>query len=151
MAGQQFRIQGVREVDRVLKLMPREIAEKALVAALRKGAKIIRDEAETRAPVATGRLKENIRVRKARGRGASATVTIGPTRKVAHIGMFAEFGTATQAARPWLRPAFDQTAPAALVKFVNEIGKTVERAAVRLAGSFAKSGLAGPRRRRRRR
>ena len=167
MARATFKLSGARELDRVLQKLPREIGEKVLLSSLRVGAKEIKEAAKARAPVRSGGgaktvktavgggirvvrqpgfLKNSIRIARLRGSESSAAVSIGPRRE-AFYGMFQEFGTRFQPARPWLRPALDAAAGRAIAAFGKALGKKVERAAVKLAGPLAKSGLVKRRRR----
>ncbi len=158
------RIEGAAELDRVLKLLPKAIGERVLANAVRAGAKIIRDEARAKAPVRVsgglirlgkksskgripGFLRANIITAKAR-RGTSSdsvTIHVGPSRK-AFYGLFQEFGTRFHSARPFLRPAFDNNVEKAIKVIGIKLGKDIERAAVKLAGPLAKSGLVKRRR-----
>lgn len=152
MATKTFRVNGAAELDRVLKLLPKQIGAKVLQGAVMAGAKPIQEEAQRLAPRATGKLAANIiraRPRRERGRARRVgAVLIGPSTR-AFYGLFLEFGTSTIPAQPFLRPAFDAKAGEALARIGAELGKRIERAAVRLAGPLAKSGLVRRRRRRR--
>ena len=141
------RLAGARELDAMLKRLPKHLGERVLVNAVRAGAQVVRAEAKARAPVKTGRLRANIIARRAKGRGAAVTVSVGPSRK-AWYGRLVEFGTVTTGARPFLRPAFESTKRAALDRIGERLGRNIERAAVKLAGPLAKSGLVRRRRRR---
>lgn len=143
---QRTRIQGARELERVLKRLPAQIRGKVLQSAVMAGAAPIRREAKANAPVDDGTLRKSIVARKDKASGASAAVKIGPTRK-GFYGLFAEFGTSRQSAKPWLRPAFESTKRAALERIGKALARNIEKKAVALAGRFATSGLARKRRR----
>ena len=152
MAVRTSRITGAREMSRVLSKLPPKIGGRVLANAVRAGARVIAKEAKARVPVRTGALKKSIAVRKATGRRASRTgvrVHVGFLKPVSRRAHLTEFGTAHSAAQPFLRPAFDSRAPAALAKIGQILGRGIERAATKLAGSFAQSGLKSKRRRRR--
>jgi len=105
-----------------------------------------------RAPVGpTGNLKASIGQVGVRSPDKSKlTRTVGALKGAGKKGFHAhliEFGTVKMAARPFIRPAFDQTKGEALKVMGKELGKGVEKAARKLAGSFAKSGLKTRRRR----
>lgn len=140
-------LHGARELERVLKLLPKQIRGAVLQRSVMAGATPIRKAAKANAPRASGALANSIVARKDKTAGASAAVKIGPTRK-RFYGLFAEFGTSTQPAKPWLRPAFETTKGEALNRIGKALGRNIEKAAIRLAGSFAKSGLARKGRRR---
>ena len=58
-------ILGLKELERRLKALPKEVAGKNLLGrALRKSANIIRDDARANAPVDTGILRDSIKVRR---------------------------------------------------------------------------------------
>ena len=159
------RIEGAAELDRVLKRLPKAIGERVLANAVRAGAKIIRDEARAKAPVRVGGnlirlgkrsskgrlpgfLRSQIITAKARKGTSSDSVTIhvGPSTK-AFYGLFQEFGTRNHPAKPFLRPAFDGNVEKAIKGIGVKLGKDIEKAAVKLAGPLARSGLVKRRRR----
>jgi len=149
------RIQGAKELDRVLKRLPERVARNVLRGAVRKGAKVIEDEIRRRTPVgATGNLKASITQRGVRQVDKrTLTRQVGSFKGGKFKGYHAhlvEFGTVKMSARPFIRPAIDSTNIEALAVMGKELGKGIEKAAAKLAGSFAKSGLRRTRRRRRR-
>lgn len=138
-----MRIEGAKELDRVLKRLPKKIRGKVLRQALMAGARVIRKAMRQRAPVRTGKLQMSIAARRDRGAergGASVAVKVGPLGR-GFYGMFIEFGTSRQPARPWARPAFEESKNEALDKTGGQLGKAIEREAARLAGPLRKSGL----------
>ena len=145
------KLSGASEIGRVLDQLPRKLGEKALNAALRKGARVVLVAAKARAHKLTGDLRKNIRIRKlprsAAGAGAHLVLELAPK---GFYGLFHEFGTATVPAHPFMRPAFDENAEKAIAVIGAEAGRQVTVIATRLAGSFAKSGLSSRKRRRRR-
>jgi HK97 gp10 family phage protein len=160
MAGQlmQMKLLGADELNKTIKALPGELAKKVYLQSLRKGAVIVRDEAKLRAPYGSDFQKRSYTKKK---KGVATTrfvklrdeVRITVTTKTdisfamavhvgsAYWGMFQEYGTTHMAARPWLRPAFEATAEQAINAVGQALGTGVERAAVRLSGSLAKSGL----------
>lgn len=133
-------IEGAKEMDKLLKLLPVKMAASILDASVRTGAVIIRDDAKSRAPVDTGELRDSIRIQKI---GSKQTITefrVGPDKNHWY-GIFAEFGTSEDSAHPFLRPAFDTNASDALDKIGEQIGKKIEARAKKLAGPLLKSGL----------
>ena len=160
-AFERSTISGASELNAVLRKLPKEIGQKVLLSSLRAGANVIKKEAIIRAPASGlgaekrrkrsssgedyGTLKSNI---KATVTAKSAdSVTIKVHRGAAFWGQFLEFGTVNMPARPWLRPAFDATKGKAVDVIGKRLGKNVEKAAEKLAGSFATSGLKKKRRR----
>lgn len=136
------RIHGIEEVSALLRKLPRDIEGEALNSALQAGAREIVKEAKARAPVRSDARAIALSKKSTKGRlagflRASISVRSVGSRKVPRVvvtvgkafyGMFQEFGTRTQPARPWLRPAFDSAAPAALKKIIASLGKSIERA-----------------------
>lgn len=124
-------VKGLRELQERLKALPGKIATKALAASVMAGADIVRKAAIEKAPIGTephairrgkgqpkvepGFLRKNIirrRNRKAEkaasgGLDQRVTVDVG-IRGKAYYWRFVEFGTAKMAARPFLRPAFEE-------------------------------------------
>ena len=139
-------IKGAAEMARVLRALPGKIGDRLLANAVRAGGRVILKEAKRRVPVKTGRLRDSLVVKKDRTRPGVVVVHVGATYAARHAHLV-EFGTVHSAARPFLRPAFDETAGEALAKIGDTLGRGIERAAAKLAGSFAKSGQ-GRRRRR---
>lgn len=160
-------IKGGKELARILNLLPKEIGAKVLSSALMTGAGVIQREIQERAPVrkdanakafGTGRrsarskgrlggfLRKSITRRRLRGntnKQARVAITLGN----AFYGKFLEFGTSTITKKPFIRPAFDDSGPLAVKKITGDLGKKIEKAAVKLAGKFKTSGLASRRRR----
>jgi HK97 gp10 family phage protein len=149
---------GADQLNKTLKLLPGELAKNVYMQSLRKGAVLVRDAAKERAPYGSDFEKRSYTKKK---KGVATThfvklrdeIRITVTTKTdisfavavhvgaAYWGMFSEFGTSHQAAKPWLRPAFDGSAEDALNMIGQSLGKGVERAADKLCGSLAKSGL----------
>lgn len=149
---------GADELNKTLKQLPKELSQKVYMQSLRKGAVLMRDAAKERAPygsdfekrsyarkkkgVATThfvKLRDEIRITVTTKTDISFAVAVHVG--AAYWGMFQEYGTSHQAARPWLRPAFDATAELSINTIGQALGAGVERAAERLAGPLAKSGL----------
>jgi len=75
---------------------------------LTQGAAIVRDRAEARAPRRTEQLATTMVVEPVEKGHESATVAVGP-HKDAFYGLFQELGTSTMPAKPFLRPALDES------------------------------------------
>ena len=142
-----FRVEGAREMEKVLKLLPDRVAEKALAGAVLASANVIKREMKARAPVDTGGLKKSIIAKRDKTTRSSVTYLVGPSTK-GFFGMFTEFGTRFIPARPWMRPAFDTSIRPAIDKMGERLGKNIQREARKLAGEFRKSGLGVKRSRR---
>lgn len=140
-------LRGAREIERVLRGLPRAVSEDVLRRSLRVGANLVRKEAVARAPMAEqislvnkhylfskrkyGHLRDNIRVTQTKHRMGAAQMTIHTGR--AFWGMFLEFGTVKMAARPWLGPAFEATHRAALALVGERLALNISKAAAMLA------------------
>ena len=69
----------------------------------------VRDEARSRAPISTGKLKKDIRVKTAQDKLSAEVTYMG--KKRAFYGKFIEFGTRFMPARPFLGPAWEKLRP----------------------------------------
>ena len=84
------------------------VTQKRIIArAIRAGAEPIRARAEELAPIETGVLRESMTINVTEQSATEAIGKIGPARR-GFYGTFDEFGTAHQAAQPFLRPAYDE-------------------------------------------
>lgn len=146
--ARKSQILGASALDKVLGQLPGEIGEAVLQRALRKGAALIVRAARKRVPVRSGELKRAIAVNKGRRKKAERLL-IGfrkPHSRRAHL---TEFGTSTQPAQPFIRPAVEEQGQAAIDAIGEALGKEIDKAASKLAGPYAQSGLARRRGRRR--
>ncbi len=133
---------GVRALNRVLRKLPKKIQGRVLQSAAAAGGRVISKAAKQNVAVATGALRDSIAARKPSGKGrSSGIVLVGPTWPQGAHGHLVEFGTEHMRAQPWLRPAWDAKKDVALDKIGVSLGRAVERAAVKIAGSFQKSGF----------
>lgn len=149
---------GADELNSAIQRLPRELADKVYLQALRKGANLVRDKAKERAPYGRDfskraftrskkgtsrtelfKLRDQVKVTVTLKTGVSfaMAVHIG----AAYWGMFQEFGTSKMSAHPWFRPAWDASGEDALTIIGESLGKGIERTAERLAGPLSKSGL----------
>lgn len=93
---------------KTLGALPKNIQNNVMSGAIRSSANVIRDEAKRLAPVDKGALKKGIKTvkRSARNGEYRFTVTTGRSGWYAH---FIEFGTVKMSAKPFMRPAMEQT------------------------------------------
>lgn len=159
---QTVHIKGAREMEQVLRRLPAQLAKKTLAAALRDAAEPILDEARRLAPVGQeskgrvrlrttqrgkvtishyGKLKPSLRIATVPDRLTPHSASVVVTAGKAFWGMFVEFGTRFMAAKPFLRPAFEAKKMEALNRLGKALGERIEKAAKKLAGPYAKSGL----------
>lgn len=142
------RVEGLREIERALKELPKATGKTILRNALKKRAKPIADAARAAAPVRAvggGQLRDSIAVSTklsrrqaslARKEGKSAVEVYagaGPLPQ-AHLE---EFGGPNNAPRPFMRPAWDQHKDGVLRGLADDLWKSIERAARRLANKKA--------------
>jgi HK97 gp10 family phage protein len=130
MAKTEMRLEGLSELLRKLTTLSSDIGSKGggpLRLALFAATKLMRDDAQQRAPVDTGRLQRNVIAfrdrdprssgvteqygitfrRGKQGRQRRSYHTTARGEKDAFYGRFVEFGTSKAPAQPFLRPAFE--------------------------------------------
>ncbi|WP_283149735.1 HK97-gp10 family putative phage morphogenesis protein [Silvimonas soli] len=135
------KLTGLDDLKRKLRELPKRVETRVVKVALKKGGEIIRDAAISRAPEDSGLLKKNIVYRALSAKKGQVGVRKQAQKHVdnpqnrrmrrvgkryysdgpAFYGRFVEFGTKNMAAHPFMRPAFDATAPAA----IDAIGKAL--------------------------
>lgn len=112
-----MRFEGGEELARAFDQLSVGVTKRVWQAALYEGGEPIRRRGESNAPHKPGApdIKANIVMSTARASryDAAAALAIGPARGFAY-GLPNEIGTYKQAARPFMRPAFDSEAPKAL-------------------------------------
>lgn len=152
MSGTILKLQGLSALlDQLVELGP-ELGQKTLVSAARRAFKPVLTTARQLVPVDSGALRESLRLASIKPKGGEAVAVVGiifGAAKQAAVaaaafggGMpparrwhFIEFGTAHQAAHPFLRPALDQNASAVLELLRDEMSKGIIRAAAKKKGS----------------
>lgn len=135
-------------MDRVLRGLPRALVERELQGGLMTASNPMRRALMSAAPKLTGRAAAKVSRRRVRKTEHSATVLLGWFRDGFYL-VFEEYGTAYQPARPFARPVWDAGAAGLLDAFGEAMGKRLEKAARRAAGSYRQSGFAPGRSRRR--
>lgn len=153
------KVTGLKELEKALMELPKEVAQRPLRAAVNAGAKVVMDEAKNRAPQGeTGNLRKAIyRTRTRRGSGTGKeTYVVGvrkgkmkyadtannrrlkrvgktyQTRGLAYYWRFLEFGTSKLSARPFLRPAFEAKKDAAVDAIKAKLAEAIEKTAAKL-------------------
>jgi HK97 gp10 family phage protein len=148
-----FKVEGLQELERRLLEFGPKVARNGLRAANFAGAKVFREAAKQAAPVRTGLLKASIATFKrptapnvakhsvgVRGLRLKYANTAENRRKrrvgkkyqadgPAFYGRFLEFGTSKMAARPFLRPAFQNNIGNAIDAVKERLAKAIELAA----------------------
>lgn len=139
---QQVKVEGLSELLRALKELPKELHKGPLRAAVSAGIKVVQKQAIINAPMDKGTLKRAIyRTRSRDGSSRVQEMGIVGVRygkkhrkkgRDAWYWRFLEFGTIHIAARPFLRPAFEQTKSAQIEALRIKLAKSIERVAAKL-------------------
>ena len=163
----EFKIHGAKELDALLKQLPGRVASRVATNSLRAGARVIRDEAKAQVPVKTGELKRSIKVITGRAdRRDSRIVHVGVFGRMSGLAHIVEFGTGPRIAadadgymtfqvngqwvrkkqvapspqQPFLRPAAEIKAAAALNTIGTTLGAGIEKEALKLASGQGSGG-----------
>lgn len=146
----EVKIQGLKELNEALKLLPDRVAKNVLRGATNAGATIIRKEAQQRAPIYTGQVAEGHpppgTLRRAIYQKQISELS-GLLKQVFYVGVrrgknqrdrkgrsldawywrFVEFGTVKMSARPFMRPAFEAKKQAAVDAIKNYLAERIPR------------------------
>lgn len=98
------RVTGTDELNSTLKALAAKATGQNLAAALRAGGLVIETPAKAKAPVLTGNLRRSIHTEVSTG-GEKVEARVGTN---VEYGPHVEFGTSSQRAQPYLRPAYDE-------------------------------------------
>jgi HK97 gp10 family phage protein len=134
-------ILGLKELERRLKALPKEISGKNLLGkALRKGANLMRDDAKNRVPFGKGEgndddvhIRDHIKVRRdprpdMQGKNEIMYVKPFATKKFpVYYWRFLEFGTTKMPAIRFLTKAFESQKQDAVRAFQIDLGKSIVR------------------------
>jgi len=129
-------VTGLAELERQLLRLETEVAGKAVRGSLSFAARPMRDRARELAPRDTGNLSEQIQMRSELGgaqRRVAATVHVLVRQRRGFYGALVEFGARQMPAQPFMRPAFDATAPEAVERFRASLARRIKRAMKRKA------------------
>lgn len=139
------RVTGFESVRAAFLAFPREMAGKELENALAPAGGMIRDAAKAKAPVRTGKLRANIllvRDKKPRIDGMDARYVVmvrwrgkksrADAAEFSDYWRYQEFGTAKEAAHPFMRPAFESKKTDALASIITSLAASAERIAKKL-------------------
>lgn len=107
-------IKGLEDLIKNLNALPAKLEKKVIRAAVRKGANIVRDKARQNVPKDTGNLQKSIITSGAKVSGKIAFRVSLKQRKTKnskepYYGRFIEFGTSKMPAKPFMRPALDES------------------------------------------
>lgn len=104
------KVRGVETLNKKLAGLAAKATGQNLAAALRAGGLMIETPAKAKAPVLTGNLRRSIHTEVSTG-GEKAEARVGTN---VEYGPHVEFGTSSQRAQPYLRPAYDGNKAAAV-------------------------------------
>lgn len=106
MASAVMKFEGAKELEAALRQLPAAIAKTATTNAMKEAVKPMAADMQASAPKRTGEAAASIHSEVVQVEGFGATVAVGPDREHFYL-QFAEWGTATKPARPFMRPAWD--------------------------------------------
>lgn len=128
-----MKITGADKLERALRELGTEVAGRLGTNAVRAGARVIARDAKRRAPVGeTGDLKKSVKVPKQVDRTANSRVAYAGSKLF--YSRFVEFGTSRAPAKPFLRPAMDEQAQAAVQKMLDNLGAGINKVIVKNGG-----------------
>lgn len=147
----EVHVRGLAELQKFLDQLPAKMEANVMRSALRAGANVVREEAMRNVPVKSGLLKAGLKV-STRSRRGVVTANVRATGKHAYIAPWIEYGTSAYEikpkkskslffaglfskliqhpgikAKPFLRPALDHKAHAALVAIREQIKKRLTK------------------------
>lgn len=141
----QFKIEGMKELNRQFKELEKAVAISALSSAASYAMTPVARAARRAAPVgktphktyrgrtvAPGFLKRNIRKKTKRWRNKQGVTVMVGASKEAYYGQFAEFGKSKkhqQTAKPWLEPAFEGQISNVINRFRKRLKTKIQAAA----------------------
>lgn len=157
----EFKLDGAKELDELLKQLPANVARRVSANALRAAGRDMRDEMKRQVPVETGDLKRSIKVITAKAAGRDKrNVRVGVFGKEVPLAHLVEFGSAAHKiatkvkrvlfdagagkffgrevshpgtpARPFIRPAADAQAGRAVETIGKVLAEGIEREALKL-------------------
>lgn len=142
--GQNFRIEGLSELDDALKELPKATARNILLRTLKAEAQPIADAGAALAPRLTGGLSESYTVstklsrrQKSQSKKESdVEVYIGPSPHPKSVQT--EFGNSHQTPHPHLRPAWDGNVMGVLAGIRDRLAEEIAKAVARLAKKAAR-------------
>lgn len=115
--------EGSAELQKALEQLPARVSKRFQLEALEHAAVPMKRSMEMKAPHEPGKpdLKDSITISRTKGEDRQEmAVAVGPSR-AGWYGSFQEFGTAHHAPQPFVRPAFEEQAGAALQRLSADI------------------------------
>jgi HK97 gp10 family phage protein len=129
------KVEGLREIERAMKELGVQASNRIARSALNRSATPVVKRAKQLVPVDTGALRKAItkRLRRQRRGSDRQTILIGVERPRSRIAHLIEFGTAHQAAQPFLRPSLDESVSDVLRVQREAMAAGIERETKKLA------------------
>lgn len=138
MATQNFKVEGLKELEEALKELPKATARNVLLRTLKKEAQPIADDAAAFAPDDPRTGGKDLRTSMlvlsvpTKSRESDVEIAVGPSTKTFY-GQFQEFGTAHHGPQPFLRPSWDSNVMGVLNGIRDRLAEEIEKARKRLA------------------
>lgn len=128
-------VRGLEELIKKLNDLPKKLENRVIRAAVRQGANIIKEKAQSYVPENTGALKKSIKVSGAKAKPGVISFKIRPTNNTkkgisVFYGRFIENGTSKMVAKPFMRPAFDEAGDEVIGKVIDTIKSKLNEATV---------------------
>lgn len=138
----EVRVKGLAELNKFLQELPAKVERNVLRGGLRAGAMVVRDAAKEQVPVDSGKLRDGLKVTTG-AKGGRVVASVKATGAHAYIAPWLEYGTKAHRItakgkglvigdvvvrfadhpginpRPFMRPALDSRAAAAVVAAAN--------------------------------
>lgn len=137
-ADVSIKFHGLNGLNRAIQRLPEELKKRAYRSVVSTGARVIAKNAKKRIKNDSGILKKSIDIKVPRNntqvaiigtkRGIGGVVN-GRQKWAVNYAKNVEFGTANTAARPFLRPAIDNSKAEVLQKMTNGLSRFLTRAA----------------------
>jgi HK97 gp10 family phage protein len=102
-------VRGVEELRRDLNRLSVAVGDRLINNAARAGARVVVRAAKVKAPVETGELQKSLRVRRRTADERKRGEVVAYAGTSLFYARFYELGTSRQPARPFLRPAADES------------------------------------------
>lgn len=142
----KVRVEGLRELEKALKELPRATAANVMKRVLMQAGQPVQSEAAALAPVDTGTLQSRVdmgtrltrRQKSKAPKESKVEVYIGVRGQLPR-SHFQEFGTAEDPPQPYMRPAWDGNKMAVLESIKSLTWAEIEKAATRLARKNARA------------
>lgn len=116
---------GGRELEKTLKDLGGKIASRLGDNAVRAGVRVVQKAAKSNAPVETGRLRNSLKVKAPRNK--SSGVAVAEVVTGVFYAHMLEYGTVKMSPKPFMRPALDESAQAAIDKMADNLRTGIDR------------------------